>query len=256
MTTALFREQAAALLKGAALDLGCEPRALYSHALTIVSRPKVQRRPFVALAVDSGLGTVLSVEPSLMEWARANVPDGNHSQALQMFFIADLERRAAEGGFAGAKAHGTGLSFALSELVTAPELPEGLRLREMPLSWMEAQRSSNVFDNALGEAEDKERFGRTRTAFAVLTANDEPLAIAGVCNYGWGREEVGVDVRREVRGHGLAKVVVIAAIRSILDTGHLPYYSCGATNVRSHNNAIACGFRPAFARASVTAKAG
>ena len=116
MTTALFREQTAALLKGAALDLGCEPAALYAHDLTIVPRPAVQRRPFVALGIDSGLGSVLSVEPPLLEWAGANVPPGLHSQVLQMFFMAELANRAVEAGFAGAKAHGTGLSFALSEV--------------------------------------------------------------------------------------------------------------------------------------------
>ena len=84
----------------------------------------------------------------------------------------------------------------------------------------------------------------------------EPLAVAGVCDYGWGRDEVGVDVRRDARGQGFAKVVVTAAVHSILKAGRVPYYSCGATNVRSHNNAIACGFRPAFARAFVTARTG
>ena len=63
-----------------------------------------------------------------------------------------------------------------------------------------------------------------------------------------------MDVRRDARGQGLAKVVVTAAIRSILEAGHVPYYSCGATNVRSHNNAIACGFRPVFTRATVSAR--
>ncbi len=254
MTTALFREQAAALLKGAALDLGCEPEALYRHALTVVPRPEVQRRPFVALAVDSGFGTILSVEPQLLDWAIANVPPGLHSRVMQMFFMAALAERAAEAGFTDAKAFGTGLSFGLSEVVTVPALPDGLRLRETPHSWMEAQRSTDVFDNALGGGDDDERFGRTRTAFALVDENDEPLAVAGVCDYGWGREEVGVDVRRDARGQGLAKVVVTAAIRSILEAGHVPYYSCGATNVRSHNNAIACGFRPVFTRATVSAR--
>jgi RimJ/RimL family protein N-acetyltransferase len=118
---------------------------------------------------------------------------------------------------------------------------------------MEAQRPTWVFDNALGEADEQERFERTRTAFAVLDANDEPLAIAGVWDCGWGREEVGVDVRRDARGQGLAKAVVTAATHSILEAGRVPYYSCGATNVRSHNNAIACGFRPVFTRAAVSA---
>jgi RimJ/RimL family protein N-acetyltransferase len=110
-----------------------------------------------------------------------------------------------------------------------------------------------VFDNALGDANDDERFQRTRTAYAVLDANDQPLAVAGVVDYGWGREEVGVDVRRDARGEGLAKAVVTAATHAVLRAGRVPYYSCGASNVRSHNNAIACGFRPVFARASVSA---
>jgi RimJ/RimL family protein N-acetyltransferase len=121
---------------------------------------------------------------------------------------------------------------------------------------MEEQRLTYVFDNALGEAEEQERFDNTRCAFAVVDATGEALAVAAVWDYGWGREEIGVDVRRDARGHGLAKAVVGAATHAILAAGRVPYYSCGGTNVRSHNNAIACGFRPVYTRAFVTAGQG
>jgi len=69
-----------------------------------------------------------------------------------MVFMPRCCTTGCETGFADAKAYGIGLSFALSETPTSPELPERLRLREMPHSWMEAHRATDVFDNALGGA--------------------------------------------------------------------------------------------------------
>jgi len=54
MTTALFREQAAALLKGPLWILAANQRLSTHTPLRSVARPVVQRRPFIALAVDSG----------------------------------------------------------------------------------------------------------------------------------------------------------------------------------------------------------
>jgi predicted GNAT family acetyltransferase len=78
-----------------------------------------------------------------------------------------------------------------------------------------------------------------------------PAAVAG----GWddcdGLLEIGVDVARDYRGRGLGIAVVSAMARLIADRGDIPTYYCGPTNVRSHRNALACGFVPVASAARV-----
>jgi RimJ/RimL family protein N-acetyltransferase len=56
--------------------------------------------------------------------------------------------------------------------------------------------------------------------------------------------EIGLDVRRPWWGNGLARVATLAAARWVFDQGRVPYYTCTASNVRSHLVAESCGFRP------------
>ena len=95
MTTALFREQSELLLLAIAADLGCEAEALWSHALTVVEQPRPSTDGSVVLAVDSGLGTVLSVEAQLVDWTREHAPVDYHFRAMQPFFLAELALQAA-----------------------------------------------------------------------------------------------------------------------------------------------------------------
>jgi RimJ/RimL family protein N-acetyltransferase len=254
LTTALFREQSELLLLAIAADLGCEAEALWSHALTVVEQPRPSTDGSVVLAVDSGLGTVLSVDAQLVDWAREHAPLDYHFRAMQPFFLAELALQAQAAGRADARARGYSLGFALAEEQEAMPLPEGFRLKWAGPEWMERYRESNVFKNAIGEPDERDRIEKTQTAFVAVDASGEPAAAVGVWDEGRGRDEIGVDVRREVRGLGLARPLVIAATRYILESGRVPFYSCGATNVRSHNNAIACGFRPVYTIAGVWAR--
>jgi Acetyltransferase (GNAT) family len=247
----LFAAQSARMLAAVAGDLGCEVEALQSHALTVVPRPVPASERLVALAIDTGMGTVLSVEPALVDWARGNAPTDRHFRALQPFFLADLAQQARVAGFAGARPHGFSLGFALDHTIIPGPLPHGHRLVTVDRAWMDRYRPTNEFDNALGEPDETDRFEKTRTAFAVLDIEGEPAAVAAVWDHGHGREEIGVDVRRNARGLGLAKVVVHAATEDVLRGGRIPFYSCGATNIRSHRNALACGFLPLYATAIV-----
>lgn len=255
MATDLFRDQSRRLLEADAADLGCDVEALRSHALTVVARPapEPRRRGRIALVTDTGLGTVVSVIPELVDWVRENAPRDYHFRATQPFFLQAIADRARERGFSGARGHGLSLGFALAAPRPAPPLPPGHTLREMDHAWIARYRPANVFNNALGEPDEHDRTAAMRTAFAVLAPDGEPAAVSGIWDEGHGREEIGVDVRRESRGQGLAAVVTIAAAADIHALGRTVFYSCGATNVRSHHNAIACGFLPVFTHGLVYA---
>ena len=130
-------------------------------------------------------------------------------------------------------------------------MSDRLRLVAIDAEWMAKHRDSKVFDNALGEPDETRRIERTLRGFAVVDDAGEPLGVAGMWNEGETRDEIGVDVRREARGFGLARALTIAATNDILERGRVPFYSCGATNIRSHRNALTCGFEPLFLMAMV-----
>lgn len=110
---------------------------------------------------------------------------------------------------------------------------------------------SNEFDNALGEYGQEYAASLWRFGFALF-AGDVPVAVAGAYDDGEGLLEIGVDVARAHRGTGLAPVVVSNLARLIADEGRVPTYYCAPTNVRSHRNALACGFLPVASAARVT----
>ena len=246
MTTDLFRAQSALVLEDVAGKYGFAAPDLAREELVVVPLPRGAREGMVALVVTAGLGTVVSVEPELVEWVREHAPADKHFRAMQPFFLAELAEEARRRGFASAQAYGSSLGFALSKRFPNPRLSDRLRLIPVDAEWMARHRDSNVFDNALGEPHETHRIERTLHGFAIVDDGSDPLGVAGTWGEGPIRDEIGVDVRRDARGLGLAKALVGAAIEDILERGRVPFYSCGATNIRSHRNALACGFEPVF----------
>jgi GNAT superfamily N-acetyltransferase len=238
----LFRESVAHGRVRLAGELGCGLDALSSHALTVVPTPAVRHENSLALIATCGLGTVFSIAAAMVDWVRENAPEP-HFRAMQPFFLADVAAKARERGFEGASPRGFSLGFVLAELPPPPAALPGYALAELDAAEIVRLRATKEFDNALAEP-DEPRIAAFRTAFALLDGAGFPAAVAGIWDEGHGIDEIGVDVRRDARGGGLAKAVVNQATRDILDRGRAPIYTCGATNVRSHNNAIACGFRP------------
>lgn len=246
MTTQLFHEQSELVLEDVARKYGFERGDLAREELVVVPLPGEAREGMVALVLTAGLGTIVSVEAELVEWVREHAPKDKHFRAMQPFFLAEMAEQARERGFERARAYGTSLGFALAERVAPPALSDRLRLIAIDAHWMARHRDSKIFDNALGEPDETSRIERTQHGFAVVDDRGEPLGVAGTWDEGETRDEIGVDVRRDARGFGLAKALTIAATNDILARGRVPFYSCGATNIRSHRNALACGFEPLF----------
>lgn len=243
MSTDLYRASAHVVRGMLCAELGCEPAALESHTLSVVAKPQNHKDSSVALVVTCGTGTVFSVEAELVDWVKAHAPEP-HFRVMQPFFLADVARQAVETGFAGASARGFSLGLVLAEEPPAPTVPDGFHLIELSPDEVARLRETKEFENALAEPEETERVRAFRTAFALLDGRDSPAAIAGIWGEGAGVDEIGVDVRRDARGSGLAKAVVLRATRHVLSESRTPIYTCGSTNVRSHNNGISCGYRP------------
>lgn len=63
--------------------------------------------------------------------------------------------------------------------------------------------------------------------------------------------QIGVDVLPEYRRLGIAKALTSRLALEALRRERVPFYCCGWANVASARNALACGFRPAWAQLTV-----
>lgn len=245
MPPSVFQQQSALGLADLCDELGCQLADLESERLIVVPRPPDPRHQhYLALVASAGVGTVASVAPEMMEWAGNHRPE-RHFLALRHPFLEGFVAEARSRGWPEATAWSLGLGFALAEVRPVPPTPAGLTLRRVDASWMASYRDARIFENAVAEP-GEEHIARIRHGFALFDAGDQPVAVAGIWEQGNRRDEIGVDVVRAHRGEGLAKVVVLSAVHDILGRGRAPFYSISETNVRSHRNALACGFLPLF----------
>jgi RimJ/RimL family protein N-acetyltransferase len=233
-----------------AANLGCAPSDFDGHSLVIVPRPESTDGKFVMMALTFGTGTVVSIERAYLEWAKANAPTDHHYRALfPNVMLQPLAEEASRRGEAfGWRA--PNLSFLPGDIPSAMDVPAGLRA----LPFAQAQRAewlpSGEFHNALNKPTEPED-GSFRYGLALMDG-EKPVAVAG----GWddceGLIEIGVDVAREYRGRGLGEVVVSNFAAAIHARGEIPTYYCAPTNVRSHRNALACGFLPVASAAKAS----
>lgn len=237
--TALHSEQTIALQKSFAHLTGVDISAFNKPGVTVTTRPEPSYWPFAAMIVGFGRGAVACFAGEYADWAREHAPK-------------DIDRAAYTVLALGAEAARRGtpiqpmpamLGWALSELPSANGQPAGLELRRVDTAWMNEWQSRDLFQNALGASAQEHR--RFRNQFAhVLFADGEPVAAAGAYDSA-GPLEIGVDVKDEMRGRGLAPVVVRATARAIVEADRTPYYNCTVTNVASQRTALASGFLPA-----------
>jgi hypothetical protein len=233
-----------------ARELGCTPLDFDSHALTITQRPADEPLKFALAAVTFGTGTVVSADAEYLDWVRANAPETHYRAMFPNVLLGPIVEEA--------KSRGENLGYRSPNLSFIPEaaplalpMPSGLTGKRVGSEFREAHVASGTFDNALGEPGDDFVASLWKFGF-VLFAGDAPAAVAGAYHDYDGVIEIGIDVARTYRGIGLARVAVTNLARIIADEGALPSYYCAPTNVRSHRNALACGFLPVASAARVT----
>jgi GNAT superfamily N-acetyltransferase len=247
----LFAESRAAFLACLSGQMGCDARDYESEASTVVMRPPDSREHHLALATTFGTGTVVSVrDERLADWVRAHPPEP-HFRAFLPSFLESFAAAARDLGYATARSHSASGGMVLAEERPTPELPHGYRLREIEAEEQAALRSTRTFDNALAEPDEHDRIAHFRTAFVIESPGGEIAAMAGIWDQYPGIDEIGVDVVRDFRGKGLSTAATLHAVHWIRANGRWPIYTYGFTNVRSMNNGLASGFRPAWFLAAV-----
>ncbi|MGD9933366.1 MAG: GNAT family N-acetyltransferase [Dehalococcoidia bacterium] len=246
MPSDLFTHCAAVVRRTEAADMGCHESDFDSNSLVVVPRPGKVLFPEYAMLISSfGTGTVISVEAGFIDWVHANRP-AKHWAAYNASFLGPLADHIANTTDPPGRliARSMALGFVLSDDPVVPALPAGFTLEQRGLDWMKEWRSAGQFHNSIGDPDEDDWFVRLVRAFVVVDESGEPVAMTAVADDGNGRMELGLDVRRQWRGLGLARPAVLAASRWVLDQGQVPYYTCGAANIRSHLVAESCGYRP------------
>ncbi|MEO6042722.1 MAG: GNAT family N-acetyltransferase [Tepidiformaceae bacterium] len=243
MANSFYATNLARFRAESARELGCDESAFDSHALTVVSRPEAARYKNFAFVHTFGTGTVVSVEPSYLEWTLAHTPDKHFlafgGSDFLVPFLTETERRGDR-----AVMRGTGLGFVAEELPTELALPVGVTAMSIDRDWRATYLPSSAFDNSLGEPGEAHPEEYWRWGIALVGADGEPIAVAGAYDDGPDLLEIGVDVHRDHRRKGLGLAVVSTLSRAIHAQGLTATYFCAASNVRSHRTALACGFVP------------
>ena len=95
------------------------------------------------------------------------------------------------------------------------------------------------FENSLAFDEN----GNTPTAIVLCARKDEKIiAIAGASKVSGNIMEVGIDVNKEWRGYGLARLLVRNLTIEILKRDQIPFYSASVTNLASQAVAFSSGY--------------
>lgn len=247
MATELFQRCSAHIRAAQAADMGCDVADYDRLSVTVVTRPeKVLYLEYAALVTTFGVGTVISVEEPYREWVLANQPKKPQG-CFNVGFLASL---GAEVEARGIKTAQRSIAVGLAP-AECQEQPDGHTVVTHGRDWMDEWRSTSLFENSVGEPGEDDWANRLMRAFVIHDAAGEPLACAALADDGNGCAEIGVDVRVEAQAQGLARPVVIAAMRHAFDQGLVPYYTFGAWNVRSHRLGESCGFRPLWTVAGV-----
>ncbi|MGE0600148.1 MAG: GNAT family N-acetyltransferase [Dehalococcoidia bacterium] len=227
---------------GRAAELGCEPIDFDSHALTITARPPASTSKFLLMATTFGTGTVCSVAPDYLDWVKTNAPQTHYRILFPNVLLDPLVAEARARG-ESVSYRSPNLSFLPGSRPVALPLPRGFTGVRVGPDFREQHVQSGEFDNALGEPGDAYVASLWRYGFALFSG-ETPVAVAGAYRDYEGVSEIGIDVARSYRGIGLARVAVTNLAAILAAEGEVPSYYCAPTNVRSHRNALACGFLP------------
>lgn len=230
-------------LRQSAWDLQCGTEDFFKNEhVVVVSKPESRKKKFMALVnacelVTYGTNVVASVSCELKDAVSGFLSGKDPERAFEPGSILELERTVRPLGY---EVSFMGLNFLpRTEMMREIECPYEMRVLEKGEF---EHLYTDDFSNALCEK-------RKHLDILCAAAYDKgrEIALAGCSTDGEEMWQIGIDVLSEYRKLGIASSLTSRLALEILKRGKVPFYGCAWANVKSHRNAVKCGFRPAWA---------
>lgn len=235
------------VLETLAADLACAVEDLLQRRTTVnVFKAMAGRRRFpfrdvMLQAVTVGEGAVICVDAGREAWARdVLAPLAPEAVFAHHGLSAIYQRLAAD----GVEAIGPSPSYLCHKAtLRAVPRPAGFRIELLTGKAIEPLYRHEGLQMALSYYTEGDR---PDTMASVAWQGEELVGVAACSADNEQMWQVGIDVRPEWRGRGVAKWLVHQVTSAILDSGRIPYYATGLHNLASQRIAAAVGYYPAW----------
>ena len=231
-----------------AWDLSCSLEDFSAdQPVVVVSKKDARKKKFMA-EVNAlefhtyGTNVVASVSEEIKEDIIRFLSDKDPERAFEPKAIIELDRMLNGHGYEVAF---MGLNFLPRvELIKELSCPYEMR-------FLEKGEFEHLYTDQFSNALCKERKNLDILCAAAYDGVRE-IGLAGCSMDGEEMWQIGIDVLPGYRKQGVASALTAKLALEILRRGKVPFYGCAWANVKSHRNAVKCGFRAAWA--TLTAK--
>ena len=254
MTDEIIKKTA---LTQSAIDLGCEPGDfLASDGRVVISKSDSRARrylklPFVFQLVSYGSNAVVSCREELVGFAKGFIAREDFYHCFETPAMYELNSALEE---CGAR-----VKFMADYYLPSVKLVEdavksnrcGFTLRVLTAKdfgklylpeWSHALCADRRELDVLGVG-----------AYEMTSVGEKLIGLAGCsadCEDMW---QIGVDVLRDYRCHGIAKAMVSRLAAEVMERGKVPFYCAAWSNIRSRRCAMSSGFRPGWVELTAAA---
>lgn len=205
--------------------LNCHIKDLEQEGTVFVVNKKM-KEPFLEIATK-GQAVIVSASKNILPKIRILLEDKSRDEIFECPFV-----------------YGQSIYYCpdLKKMVP-PELPSAFQYELLEEDEIQKLNDISGFENSLGFDEK----GNTPTVIVFLAkSGNEIIGIAGASKVSSKLWEVGIDVKAEYRGNGLATKLVKYLSVKILDKGILPFYCASTTNIASQGVAYKSGYVPCW----------
>jgi GNAT superfamily N-acetyltransferase len=230
-------------LEQQAIDNSCSPEDfLKKENVVVISKPHETARrylnlPFFCDLTTYGSNVVASVDDRVYDFVKEYINAQPAEHCLQTPSIAQLAAQFSKYGFMPCFQ----AEYWLPDMRVLHELP-----CPYPVKILEPADFVDLYLPEWGNALSEKRKHLDMLAVGAYD-DDKLIALAGcsaVCDTMW---QIGIDVLPEYRRKGIASALTAKLALEIVERGKVPFYCCAWSNMGSARNAIASGFRPAWA---------
>ena len=216
-----------------AYDLNCKPEDLLQDGITFceaISDKGIwldERQTPHLKVLTMGKGIIVSADSSVLKKVRPILEDMFRDNLFSAPFLFGHSLYYIPDG----------------EMVAELPCPDGITLEVREGSEIPALYACPGFDNAIRY---DSRHPRPDALVYCAVHKGEVVGMAGACADSKAMWQIGIDVHKEFRGHGLAACLVTRLSNKILQRGIVPFYGTASSNVASQAVAYRCGFSPAW----------